>query len=124
MEMNSQAVANVIGANVRRYRDEHGLTQQEFAELIDISTSYCAQIETGRKIPSTLRLREMALRLGVPTDYFLFDPSKETDAMRIAMMMKDRPPKYVEFMERFVALCNDYLPDTPGTSDSEELEKK
>lgn len=41
-----------LGKKIKKYRKENGLTQQELAEKIDMSTKYIQFIETGKRKPS------------------------------------------------------------------------
>ena len=45
-------LSRIIGANVRYYREELGLTQSGLAEKALLSKVYVAQIETWKKSPS------------------------------------------------------------------------
>jgi predicted transcriptional regulator len=46
-------VQKALIANIRRIRREAGLSQMKLAELCDLSTSFIAEIETGKKFPSS-----------------------------------------------------------------------
>ena len=41
-----------IGKNLRKYRLERNLKQEQLAELVDLSPNYYGAIERGEKIPS------------------------------------------------------------------------
>ena len=53
---------------VRVWREKRGLTQRALAEQAEISPSYLAEIETGRKPGSADALRRLARVLGVPME--------------------------------------------------------
>jgi transcriptional regulator with XRE-family HTH domain len=55
-----------IAANIRRYRQKQGLTQEALAELVDFDLRYIQQIETGRKKMSLEALLAIANALEVP----------------------------------------------------------
>ena len=40
---------NIFSNNVRHYRKKINMTQEELAELCDLSTSYIKQIESGKE---------------------------------------------------------------------------
>lgn len=46
---------NVIGDNLKRIREERGLTQLALAELADVSNIAIVQIETGRRLSPRLK---------------------------------------------------------------------
>ena len=110
--MEKKDLAHLIGANVKKFRESRGLTQSKFAEALGISTSYCALIETGRKVPSTWLLRHMSVRMGVPADYFLFEHGVGACRKNIDLMLAGKPPEYVAFVEQLVLLCNEYITTT------------
>ena len=50
-----------IGRNIRRYRIKRGLTQEQLAELADLSAGYVRQVELGLKtlsLPTLFRIAE------------------------------------------------------------------
>ena len=67
-----------IGQAVRKYRQAQGMTQEELAERIGISTTHMSHIETGNTKLSLPVLVSLAVALNVRTDSILFEcpPSK------------------------------------------------
>ena len=53
-----------IGANIRRIREEMGLSQVELAEKIHVTQSMLCQIERGTRAPSLPLSTELAAALG------------------------------------------------------------
>ena len=45
--MNKKELCKKIGKNIQRVRQEKGLTQETFAELMGVSWSYVSKIESG-----------------------------------------------------------------------------
>ncbi len=45
--MNKRELCKIIGKNIQRARQEKGLTQESFAELMGVSWSYVSKIESG-----------------------------------------------------------------------------
>jgi transcriptional regulator with XRE-family HTH domain len=59
----------LVGRNVRRIRQERGLTQEQFAELSGFSQQYISDLERGRRNPTIVSLYELAQALSVtPVD--------------------------------------------------------
>ncbi|QEZ68022.1 XRE family transcriptional regulator [Paraclostridium bifermentans] len=54
-----------IGANIKKFRKEKGLTQKELAEKIGVSGAYIQQIENNKKNPSIKTLNKISSALGV-----------------------------------------------------------
>ena len=50
--------------NVKRLREEKGLTQAELANLVEVSQPTIAQYEKGLKLPSIITGADLAKRLG------------------------------------------------------------
>lgn len=55
----------VVGRNVRRYRHERGLTQEQLAFEAKLDLTYVGGIERGRRNPSVMVLARLAAALGV-----------------------------------------------------------
>ncbi len=54
-----------LGMNVKRIREQRGLTQAALADKADMHRVYVAQIEAGTKIPSIPALEKLAKALKV-----------------------------------------------------------
>lgn len=50
----------MIGSNIRRYRKELKLTQQEMADKVEISNDFLSRVEKGTEYPSIRLLERMA----------------------------------------------------------------
>ena len=55
----------LVGRNVKRIRQEKGLTQEILAELSGFSQQYISGLEQGRRNPTVVSLYELATALGV-----------------------------------------------------------
>ncbi len=55
----------LVGSNVKRVRQEKGLTQEQLADLSGFSQQYISGLEQGRRNPTIVTLYELALALGV-----------------------------------------------------------
>jgi transcriptional regulator with XRE-family HTH domain len=58
---------NVLGLNVRRWREEKELTQEALAERANLDPTYISGIERGMRNPSVLSVVRIARALGVTT---------------------------------------------------------
>ncbi|MCE9674899.1 helix-turn-helix domain-containing protein [Paraclostridium bifermentans] len=54
-----------IGANIKKFRKEKGLSQQELGNILGVSGAYIQQIESNKKNSSVKTLNKIALSLGV-----------------------------------------------------------
>ena len=55
----------LVGRNVKRIRQQKGLTQEQLAELSGFSQQYISSLEQGRRNPTIVTLYELATSLGV-----------------------------------------------------------
>jgi transcriptional regulator with XRE-family HTH domain len=67
----------LLSQNIKRARKEKHFTQEQLAELVNCSTVFISQIETGVRVPSLETLYNIADVLGVSFDY-LFSEKNET----------------------------------------------
>lgn len=68
--------------NVKYFRKSAGYSQQELAEKCEISTSFVAEIEIGRRSPSLKTMILIAGVLGIETYMLLIDKeNNESDSI-------------------------------------------
>jgi transcriptional regulator with XRE-family HTH domain len=67
-----------LGKNISRYRNQLGLTQDRFSELLEISVKHLSDIERGKVFPSANLLLRIAGAVKVKMeDLFCFDQFEE-----------------------------------------------
>ena len=49
-------VKKQLGKQIRKYRENLGLSQEEFSEMIDVSRNTISRIETGKHLPTAKNL--------------------------------------------------------------------
>ena len=54
-----------VGENVRRYRKSRGLSQEEFAEVLDVHRTYLGGIERGERNLTLRSVERLADAIGV-----------------------------------------------------------
>ena len=64
---------------IRKARENMGYTREKFAELLDVSVSYLAEVERGRTGISVKMLIKMCNILGLSADYILFGQERDAD---------------------------------------------
>lgn len=67
----------IFGKNVRYYRFEKNLTQEKFAELVNLNASYVSELENGKYGPTYEKVEEIAKVLNVKP-YILFEETDNT----------------------------------------------
>lgn len=71
-----------LGEKVKRIRKNRGLTQEELAEMIDISSRNLSNIEVGANFPKSETLEKILKALNITTqDLFENDYLRESDAL-------------------------------------------
>ena len=66
----------LVGRNVKRYRLEQGLTQEQFADKSGLSQQYLSGLERGRRNPTVVTLFELSSALGI-SHVALVEPDEE-----------------------------------------------
>lgn len=82
-----------VGAQIRRWRNERGLTLANVAERSGLNVGYLSQIENDKASPSLTCLASIGDALDVPIAWFLIDEAPEPRVVRRA----DRPVHEFEF---------------------------
>ena len=59
-----------IQQNIKKFRLEKGLTQEQLSEVCGISSDYLSEIERGKKVPSLKRFILIAHGLGISPENF------------------------------------------------------
>ena len=68
---------------IRKAREEMGYTREKFAEKLEVSVSYLAELERGRTGISVKMLIKVCNLLGLSADYVLFGNERAEDAKRL-----------------------------------------
>ena len=66
---------------IRKAREDLGYTREKFAEILDVSVSYMAEVERGRTGVSVKMLTKICDVLGLSADYVLFGNERNEDAL-------------------------------------------
>ncbi|MCI6957054.1 MAG: helix-turn-helix transcriptional regulator [Clostridiales bacterium] len=99
-----------IGEQIKRAREKAMLTQEQFAERIDVSPQYVSDLERGVVGVSIATLKRVCTVLSVSSDQILFGFETENRAVAIAekceslsenqyMLLSDIVSKFVEAVE-------------------------
>lgn len=69
----------VMHERIRKAREAAGLTREKFAEKLDVSVSYLAELERGRTGISVRLLMKVCEVLDLSADYILFGDERPSD---------------------------------------------
>lgn len=75
-----------IGKKIRKYRKERGLTQDELAEMTDLSTNYVGALERAEKNLTLANLINIANALDVTADMLLCDEIRNGYKIKTSMI--------------------------------------
>lgn len=93
-----------MGERIKKQRLLQGFSREELAELADITPRFCYDLELGLKNMSLNTLYKISKSLHVSTDYILFGPTSENDALDSIMeLIKTCPTKKLGHLEQIVA---------------------
>ena len=87
---------------IRRAREELGYTREKFAEKLDVSVSYLAELERGRTGISVKMLIKVCNVLGLSADYVLFGSERQEDALRLDAIHRI-DEKYLPLLDKVIA---------------------
>ena len=79
-----------------------GYTREKFAEKLDVSVSYLAELERGRTGISVKMLVKVCNVLGLSADYILFGNERTEDSMRLDSIHRIAP-KYLPLLDKMIA---------------------
>ena len=71
---------------IRKAREDLGYTREKFAELLDVSVSYMAEVERGRTGISVKMLMKICSVLGLSADYVLYGEDQTKDDVLLSQI--------------------------------------
>lgn len=87
---------------IRKAREDLGYTREKFAEKLDVSVSYLAELERGRTGISVKMLIKVCNVLGLSADYVLFGADRQDDALRLDAIHRI-DEKYLPLLDKVIA---------------------
>lgn len=78
-----------------------GYTREQFAEKLDVSVSYMAEVERGRTGISVKMLIKICDLLGLSADYILFGTNRDDDTMILDKIHRI-DDKYIPLLNRII----------------------
>ncbi|MDY2782884.1 MAG: helix-turn-helix transcriptional regulator [Candidatus Pseudoruminococcus sp.] len=86
---------------IRKAREDMGYTREQFAEKLDVSVSYLAELERGRTGISVKMLVKVCNVLGLSADYVLFGSERTEDEMRLDAIHRINE-KYLPLLDNMI----------------------
>ncbi len=91
-----------IGNRIRKQRELLSYSREHLAELLGVSTKFCADIETGAKGMSIKTLSKLSQLLHISTDYILFGKTNEGATGGLVEAFSDCPKDKIEYAEEIL----------------------
>ena len=91
----------VLHTRIRKAREDMGYTREQFAEKLDVSVSYMAEVERGRTGISVKMLIKICDLLGLSADYILFGTNRDNDTMMLEKIHRI-DDKYIPLLNRLI----------------------
>lgn len=79
---------SALGKRIREERKKSNLTQEQLAELINVSTTYVGFIERGERSITLDKLVSIATALGISVDYLLRDSVTSDASAQEKLLLK------------------------------------
>lgn len=86
---------------IRKAREDMGYTREQFAEKLDVSVSYMAELERGRTGISVKMLVKVCNVLGLSADYVLFGKERTEDELRLDAIRRI-DEKYLPLLDKVI----------------------
>ena len=83
------------------------MTQEELAEKVGVSVSFCANIERGKKGVSMFALRDFADALDITVNQLLYDRKANQHIDNIMVLLQNKSAPYLSWLEQVVSIPND-----------------
>jgi len=99
-------MVRTLGSKIRKLREETGLTQEDLAKSVGLSSEFISQLELGKRSPSLESLSRIARFLEKDISYFVVDREESFSAL---INTEGFDLKTKRLMKKFRKYCNDYV---------------
>jgi len=93
-----------VGKRITDLRTSRGYTRERLSELADVSVSFLAEIEKGRKNMTVTTLRKIAKALLTTTDYIVNGNESDTDFGEVLSMLNTLSDKNRKQAEKLLTV--------------------
>lgn len=100
-----------MGQRIKKARKEKGLTQEQLAELCDLSTAHIGHVERGSRALSIETLVKIAMVLEISTDYILLDivTDKDMNFEKITVAIGEYPQEHIDRFYNIIKILADNI---------------
>lgn len=98
-----------IGIRIRNQREQFGYTREQFAEMLNVTPKFCADIELGNKGISVQTLCKISDVLKLSTDFILFGIVQQEYSFPSQLLQRCTPTeqKYAEDLLKTFVMAMD-----------------
>ena len=101
----SEADLNSIGKRIQSRRKQQGYTQEQLAEMMNVSIQMVSNLERGNKAIRIDNLINLSQILDVSTDYILTGKATADDNEALTARIAQLAPKDRKMIEMMVEYC-------------------
>ena len=98
-----------IGMNIRKYRQQKGMRQEDLAEKAGLSVNYIGMIERGDKVPAMESFISITNALGVSADMLLCDVIDVGYTVKASLLAEKLVHLSTEEQRRFYAIADAFF---------------
>ena len=99
-------MVRIVGMKIRKLREEMGLTQEDLAKSVGLSSEFISLLELGRRSPSLESLSRIAKFLDKEISFFILEKTESFDSL----IQGDKlDTKTRRLLRKFRSYCDDYL---------------
>lgn len=92
-------IRQIMGYNLRHFREAKGLTQVELATLVSVSGSYIGYIERGKQNPSMRLIEKICDVLGITPAILLTTTDIKNPVLnKLFNLLSDKSPNMINFI--------------------------
>lgn len=100
-----------IGKRIKKERRRRKISQEKFAELLNISPGYMSRVESGNAEVSLKLLLNISHQLNTNPGYFLTGVTYHADnetSHELIQLLKNCPPRKLDMIINIIKVINDY----------------
>lgn len=99
-------MVRIVGTKIRKLREDMGLTQEELANSVGLSSEFISLLELGRRSPSLESLARIAKFLDKKISFFILEKAESFDTLIKGDKLDVKSKRLLKTFRKY---CNDYL---------------
>lgn len=111
-------MVRIVGTKIRKLREEMGLTQEDLAGAVGLSSEFISLLELGRRSPSLESLSRIARFLQKDISFFILDKKESLDSLIIGDKLDSQTRR---LLKKFRSECLIYIQLEEMTSRQSDL---